>query len=223
MSRLPGASAASAGTNFITLAADVAAMAPDTTIGAAHPVSLTGGEAAGSNEVMRAKMENYASSYIETIAAKRGHNVDWAVILAVRQSASITATQALHDKVIDIIAPDVHSLLEQLDRRQVGRATLHTADAKVVDIPMSARETIFQMLWRPEVMFVLMLVAIYGIIGEFGHPGAILPGVVGAVALILVLYMSAIVPINVAFGLALILLAVTLSLSLIYSPRPMGF
>ena len=202
-----GATAASAGT-FITLAANVAAMAPDTTIGAAHPLSLTGGNEGGSNDVMRAKLENYSSSYIETIAAKRGHNVEWA-ISAVRQSASITADQALREKVIDIIAPDIPSLLEQLDQRHIGQTILHTAGASVVEIPMAVREKIFQMLWRPEVMFVLMLVAMYGIIGEMSNPGAILPGVAGGVALILTLYMGAILPINIA-GLALILLAVAL-------------
>jgi membrane-bound serine protease (ClpP class) len=202
-----GATAASAGT-FITLAANVAAMAPHTTIGAAHPLSLTGGSEAGSNDVLRAKLENYASSFIGSIASNRLHNVEWAKS-AVRQSASITAEEALHEKVIDIIAPDIPGLLEQLDRRQIGPTLLHTAGARVVDIPMSARESIFQMLWRPEVMFVLMLVAIYGIIGELSNPGAILPGVVGAVALILALYMGAILPINIA-GLALILLAAAL-------------
>lgn len=202
-----GANAASAGT-FITLAANVAAMAPNTTIGAAHPLSLTGGDDAGSNDVLRAKLENYASSYIETIASNRLHNVEWA-ISAVRQSASLTAEEALHKKVIDIIAPDLPSLLEKLDQRKIGKTILHTAGATVVDIPMVARERIFQMLWRPEVMFVLMLIAIYGIIGELSNPGAILPGVAGVLALILALYMSAILPINIA-GLALIVLAVAL-------------
>jgi membrane-bound serine protease (ClpP class) len=202
-----GANAASAGT-FITLAANVAAMAPNTTIGAAHPLSLIGGDEGGSNDVLRTKLENYASSYIETIASKRAHNVEWAKS-SVRQSASITAEQALHEKVIDIIAPDIPGLLKQLDQRHAGQTLLRTAGARVVEIPMVVREKIFQMLWRPEVIFVLMLVAIYGIIGELSNPGAILPGVAGAVALILALYMSTILPINVA-GLALILLAVAL-------------
>lgn len=202
-----GATAASAGT-FVTLAADVAAMAPNTTIGAAHPVSLTGGEEGASNDVVRTKLENYSSSYIETVATKRGHNVEWAKS-AVLKSASITADQALHEKVIDIIAPDMASLLKQLDGRKTGETVLHTAGAKVVEIPMIAREEIFQMLWRPDVMFVLMLVAIYGIIGEMSNPGAILPGVAGGVALILALYMSAVLPVNVA-GLALIVLALAL-------------
>jgi membrane-bound serine protease (ClpP class) len=203
-----GASAASAGT-FITLAANVAAMAPHTTIGAAHPLSLTGGdEGGGSNDVLRTKLENYASSQIETIASNRQHNVEWA-ISAVRQSSSITADEALRKKVIDIIAPDLPALLKALDQRKIGSTVLHTADARIVDIPMVPREEIFQMLWRPEVMFLLMLVAIYGIIGELSNPGAVLPGVAGAVALILALYMAAILPINIA-GVALIVVAVAL-------------
>jgi membrane-bound serine protease (ClpP class) len=153
-------------------------------------------------------MESYASSYIDTIAGKRGHNVEWAKA-AVLQSACTNAAEALRLKVIDIIAPDIPSLLKQLDQRRVGQTILHTAGAQVVEIPMAVREKIFQLLWHPEVMFVLMLVAIYGIIGEMSNPGAILPGVAGAVALILALYMSTILPINIA-GLALILLSVAL-------------
>jgi membrane-bound serine protease (ClpP class) len=201
-----GGGAASAGT-FITLAADVAAMAPDTTIGAAHPVSLGGG-AEETNDVMSRKLENYAASFIETIASKRHHNVDWSKS-SVRESVSITAQQALKLNVIDLIAPDLTNLLQQLDGRQINGKTLRTAQATVVEIPMSARERVFQMLWRPEVMFVLMLVAMYGIIGELSSPGAVLPGVAGAVALILALYMGSILPINAA-GLALIVLAMGL-------------
>jgi membrane-bound serine protease (ClpP class) len=203
-----GAGAASAGT-FITLAADVAAMAPDTTIGAAHPVSMGGGGDEGeTNSVMGRKLENYAASYIETIATKRRHSVEWAKS-AVRESASITAAQALQLHVIDLIAGDVPDLLRQLDGRRAAGRTLRTAKASVVVIPMTAGERIFQMLWRPEVMFVLMLVAIYGIIGELSNPGAVLPGVAGAVALVLALYMGSVLPVNAA-GLALILLAVAL-------------
>jgi membrane-bound serine protease (ClpP class) len=116
----------------------------------------------------------------------------------VRESASITAEKALELHVIDTISPDLPSLLKELDGREIGDHTLHTAKAEVVTIAMSAREKVFQVLWRPEVMFILMLVAIYGIIGELSNPGSILPGVVGAIALILVLYMSAILPINIA-------------------------
>ena len=128
---------------------------------------------------------------------------------AVRESASTTAPSALKLGVIDLIAKDVPDLLRQLDGRQRSDKVLRTAKAEVVEIPMTAGERFFQMLWRPEVMFVLMLVAIYGIIGEMSNPGAILPGVAGAVALVLALYMGSILPINMA-GLALILLAVAL-------------
>jgi membrane-bound serine protease (ClpP class) len=202
-----GGGAASAGT-FITLAANVAAMAPDTTIGAAHPVSFGGGSEEDTNAIMGRKLENYAASYIETIASKRHHNVDWA-ISAVRESVSITATKALKLNVIDLIAPDLTNLLLQLDGRQINGKALRTAQAHIVEIPMSAREHVFQMLWRPEVMFVLMLVAVYGIIGELSSPGAVLPGVTGAVALILALYLGSILPINAA-GAALLVLAVAL-------------
>lgn len=212
-----GANAASAGC-FITLAADVAAMAPNTSIGAAHPVSIggIGGGEEKTDDVMKEKMENYATSYIEAIADKRGRNVEWAKS-SVKESASITAEKALDLKAIDLIAKDVPDLLEQLDGRKVGDKILHTAGATVVDIPMIARERVFQALWRPEVMFVLMLVAIYGLIGEVSNPGAILPGVVGAIALILVLYMSSILPVNVA-GLALIGLAVALFIIDVFAP-----
>jgi membrane-bound serine protease (ClpP class) len=212
-----GACAASAGT-FITLAADIAAMAPDTSIGAAHPVSLMGGagEDEPTNGVMREKLENYGSSFIENIASKRNHNVEWAKS-AVRQSASITAAEALKLKVIDLIAPDLPDLLKQINGRQAAGKTLSTAGARVVEIPMSAREVVFQMIWRPEVMYILMLLAMYGIIGELSHPGAILPGVVGAVAVVLSLYMSAVLPINVAGGV-LILVAMGLFIADIYAP-----
>jgi membrane-bound serine protease (ClpP class) len=201
-----GAWAASAGT-FITLAANVAAMAPDTTIGAAHPVSLIG-IAEQTNSIEMQKLESFTASYMDTIASKRHHNGQWA-ISAVRESASTNAASALKLGVIDLIAKDVPDLLRQLDGRRIDDKVLRTADAKVVEMPMTAGERFFQMLWRPEVMFVLMLVAIYGIIGELSHPGAILPGVAGALALVLALYMGSVLPINAA-GLALILLAVAL-------------
>jgi membrane-bound serine protease (ClpP class) len=199
-----GAGAASAGT-FITLAANVAAMAPDTTIGAAHPVSLGGGSEDDTNAIMGRKLENYAASFIETIASKRNHNVDWA-ISAVRESQSITAKHALKLNVIDLIAPDLTNLLQQLDGRKINGKPLRTAGARIAEIPMLARETIFQALWRPEVMFVLMLVAIYGIIGELSSPGAVLPGVVGSIALLLALYLSSILPVS-GTGVALLMLA----------------
>lgn len=213
-----GATATSAGC-FITLAADIAAMAPTTSIGAAHPVEIGfnpvgGGEKA--DDTMKTKLENYAVSYIETIADRRHRNVDWAKS-AVRDSASITADRALELKVIDVIAPDLPELLARIDGRKIGERTLQTHGAAVVTIAMTMSERVFQRLWRPEVMFILMLIAIYGIIGELSTPGAILPGVLGAIALILVLYMAAILPINLA-GLALIALAVGLFVADVYAP-----
>jgi len=213
-----GATATSAGC-FITIAASVSAMAPATTIGAAHPVSLGGNPIGGeekTDDTMKQKLENFSVSYIETIAARRHRNVEWAKS-AVRDSASITAEKALELKVIDLIAPDLPALLQQLNGRVVDGKTLKTANAEVSEIKMSSSEHIFQTLWRPEVMFVLMLIAIYGIIGELTMPGAILPGVVGAIALVLALYMAAILPVNVT-GLALIALALMLFLFDIYAP-----
>lgn len=210
-----GANAASAGC-FITLAADVAAMAPHTSIGAAHPVSMSGGGEQKMDDVMKQKMENYASAYIEAIAEKRGRNVEWARD-AVLKSESITAEKAVDIKVVDLIARDVPDLLEQLNGREVNGKQLGTAGATVVEIPMAMRERVFQLLWRPEVMLLLMLAAIYGLIGELSSPGAILPGVVGAIALILALYMAAILPINLA-GLALIGLAVVLFVVDVFAP-----
>lgn len=210
-----GAWAGSAGC-FITLAADVAAMAPNTSIGAAHPVAMGAEGTEKLDDVMKQKLENFASSYIESIADKRGRNVEWAKASVVK-SESVTAEKALDLKVIDLIAKDIPDLLKQLDGRDVNGKTLHTADANVVEIPMSPHEKLFQVLWRPEVMLILMLAAIYGIIGELSNPGAILPGVVGGIALILALYMAAVLPVNVA-GLALIGLAVVLFIADIYAP-----
>jgi len=211
-----GAWAGSAGC-FITMAADVAAMAPTTSIGAAHPVALGGGGGEEKlDDTMKQKLENFATSYIETIAAKHKRNVEWAKS-AVRESASITAEKALELNVIDLIAKDLPDLLKEIDGREVNGKTLHTASAEVVEIPMSPRERVFQMIWRPEVMFVLMLITIYGIIGELSNPGAVLPGVVGAIALILLLYMAAILPVNIA-GLALIGLAIALFIVDAFAP-----
>jgi len=214
-----GASATSAGC-FITLAADVAAMAPGTSIGAAHPVALGGisggGEDKESGDVMKQKLENYAASYIESIALKRGRNAAWAVE-SVRNSASVAAEKALELKAVDLLAADLPALLRQLDGRSIHGRTLHTARAELRAIPMTSREKAFQLLWRPEVMFILMLAAIYGIVGELSNPGSIFPGVVGAIALILALYLGAVLPINLA-GLALILLALGLFVADIFTP-----
>jgi len=210
-----GAWAGSAGC-FITLAADIAAMAPATSIGAAHPVSVGPGGEEKTSAVMKEKMENFASSYIASIAEKRGRNIEWARSSVVT-SQSITASNALEMKVIDLIAKDLPDLLAQLDDREVGGKTLKTAGANVVNIPMTTQERVLQLLSHPELMLILMLVAMYGIIGELSNPGAILPGVVGAIALILVLYMATVLPVNIA-GLALIGLAIVLFFVDIFAP-----
>jgi membrane-bound serine protease (ClpP class) len=210
-----GGNAASAGC-FITLAADVAAMAPNTSIGAAHPV-LAGGLGSGAGvETMTKKLESFAVSYIEAIAEKRHRNVAWARE-AVRDSASITAEKALALHVIDLIARDVPDLLRQLDGRAVAGGTLRTAGAQLEPLPMLARERVFQLLWRPETLLLLMLVTVYGILGELSSPGAILPGVAGAIALVLALYMASVLPVNLA-GLALLGLALALFVVDVFAP-----
>ena len=209
------ARAGSAGV-FITMAADVGVMAPHTRIGAAHPVELgAGGGAEKTDDTMKQKMENDTASFATSIANKRHRNETWAKA-AVLESASITAEEALKLNVIDFIAADLPDLLKQLNGREVNGKTLDTADATVVEIPMNAWEKFSQLFLRPEVMFVLMLMVIYGIMGELSSPGAILPGVVGAIALLLVLYMSAILPVNVT-GLVLIGLAVALFITDVFA------
>jgi len=210
-----GAWAGSAGC-FITLAADVAAMAPGTSIGAAHPVSIGPGGEEKTSDVMKEKLEQITGSFIEGIAKRRGRNAEWAKASVV-ESKAIDADKALELKVIDLIAKDLPDLLDQLDNREVGGKALKTAGATAVDIPMTLQEKVLQLLSHPELMMILMLVAIYGIIGELSNPGAILPGVVGAIALILVLYMATVLPVNIA-GLALIGLAVVLFIVDIYAP-----
>jgi membrane-bound serine protease (ClpP class) len=210
-----GAWAGSAGC-FITMAADVAAMAPATSIGAAHPVTMGVGGVEKQDEVMKQKLENFASSYIASIAERRGRNAEWAKS-AVVKSESITATNALALKVIELVATNVTDLLGQIDGRVIQGKALNTAGATVTDIPMTTREQILAVLSHPEMMLFLMLLAIYGLIGEVSSPGAILPGVVGAIALILVLYMAAILPVNAA-GLALVGLAVVLFIADVYAP-----
>ncbi|HTB82882.1 MAG TPA: nodulation protein NfeD [Candidatus Sulfotelmatobacter sp.] len=210
------ARAGSAGV-FITMAADIAAMAPHTRIGAAHPVELgAGGQVEKTDDTMTRKIENDTAAFAQSIADKRHRNTDWAVA-SVRDSASITAEEALDNNVIDLLANDLPDLLKQIDGRDIGNRTLHTANATVVEIPMQTWELLSQTFLRPEVMFILMLMVIYGFIGELSSPGAILPGVVGAIALVLVLYMMAILPVNIA-GLALIGLAVLLFVADAYSP-----
>jgi membrane-bound serine protease (ClpP class) len=208
-----GARAASAGT-FITMAAHVAAMAPSTTIGAASPVTM--GAGAQADTVMMRKLFRATESFIETIAERRGRNVEWA-ISAVRDGASVTEREALRLNVIDVVAPSREDLLALIDGWVVDGDTLRTAGATIEEIPKNLAERFFGLLMRPEIMLILMLVAIYGIMGEVSNPGAIVPGVAGVIALVLLLFASAAMPINTA-GYLLVALAVALFIAEAFTP-----
>ncbi len=208
-----GARAASAGT-FITMAAHVAAMAPSTTIGAASPVTMAQG--AEADTVMQKKIFNATESLIESIAERRGRNVEWA-ISAVRDGASATEREALEIDVIDLVATDRQDLLRQMDGLAVEGDTLWVEGATIEEIPQNLAERVLGILMRPQVMLILMLVAMYGIIGEMTNPGAIVPGVAGVIALILLLFASAAMPINTA-GYLLLALAIALFVAEAFTP-----
>lgn len=198
--------AASAGV-FITMAGHVAAMAPGTNIGAAHPVALGGGEP---DKTMKEKMENDAAAYLKSIAEQRGRNVAWAED-AVRKSLSVTEGEALKLKVVDLVADNIPALLKQLDGRtialQKGPIVLHTANAAVRDFPMGLRLEFLQTLSDPNIAYLLMTIGTIGLIAELYNPGAILPGVVGAISLILAFYSFQSLPIDYA-GVLLFLLGI---------------
>lgn len=207
-----GGNAGSAGT-FITLAAHIAAMAPTTTIGAASPVSMGGQQ---QDTVMQKKIFNYSESFIENIAKERDRNAEWAKS-AVRDGAAITETEALELNVIDFISQDIDELLIQMDGLVIEGDTLRTAKASINRESETFAEQFFSFIMRPEIMLILTMVAIYGIVGEVTNPGAIVPGVAGVIALILLLYGSATMPINVA-GFVLIGLAIVLFLIEAFTP-----
>ena len=203
-----GARAASAGF-VITVAADVAAMAPGTNIGAAHPVAGIG----QMDEVMSKKVTSDAAAYIRGKAERRGRNVEMAE-KAVVESRSFTEKEALDHKLIDLVARDVPDLLAQLDGRVVRRfdgtsVTLRLAGERTFAVRMDWRQAILSAIARPEVLFLLLLGALAGLGAEISHPGLIFPGVIGALCLILFLFASQILPVSGA-GVLLILLAVGL-------------
>src|SRR2546421_313754 len=203
-----GGRAASAGV-FILYAAHIAAMAPSTNVGAAHPVAMGGGEM---DAVMKEKVENDAAAYIKSIAEKRGRNIKWAEE-AVRKSVSVTEKEALGLKVIDLIADDVPSLLAAVDGRQVitgaGKIVLHTKGALLKDLPMGWRLEALKALSDPNIAFILMTLGTIGLLAELYNPGAILPGIVGAISLILAFYSLQTLPVNYA-GVLLIILGIVL-------------
>lgn len=203
-----GGRAASAGV-FILYAAHIAAMAPGTNVGAAHPVAMGGGEM---DAVMKAKVENDAAAYIKSIAEKRGRNAQWAED-AVRKSLSVTEKEALTLKVIDLVAEDLPSLLAAVDGREVvtgaGKVVLRTKGAPVTETVMGWRLDALKALSDPNIAFILMTLGTIGLIAELYNPGAILPGIVGAISLILAFYSLQTLPINYA-GVLLILLGIVL-------------
>jgi membrane-bound serine protease (ClpP class) len=203
-----GAGAGSAGV-FITLSANIAAMAPGTNIGAAHPVTGGGEEVKG---VMGEKLENFTASFSEAIAQKRGRNAEWA-IQAVRRSVSIAEKEALAKNVIDIVAKDVDDLLAQADGRKVeieGREQiLALKGAKVERFEMGLKQKIINTLSDPNIAYLLLMAGILGLYMEFSHPGVVFPGVAGAIALLMALTSFQLIPINYA-GLTLMVLGVSL-------------
>ena len=200
-----GAPAASAGT-FITIASHVAGMAPGTNLGAASPVAVSG----GMDETMKKKVTNDAAAYIRSLAQKRGRNADWAED-AVRNGVSIGETAALNKGVIDLIATDQTAFLRALDGRRVatdsGEVILRTRGAEIVNWEMGLRQKLLAVLSNPNLAYILMMLGVYGILFEIMNPGAIFPGVVGGICLIVGFYALQVLPINYA-GLALILLGI---------------
>ena len=208
-----GGRAASAGV-FITMAAHVAAMAPGTNIGAAHPVAMGGGEM---DNTMKEKVENDAAAYIKSIAEQRGRNVSWAED-AVRKSISATEQEALKLKIIDMVAENIPALVKQLNGRKIvlptGSITLSSETATLREFPMGTRLELLKTLSDPNIAYLLMSIGTIGIMAELYSPGAILPGIIGAISLILAFYSLQSLPVNYAGALLVILGVVFLLLEI---------
>ncbi len=200
-----GSRAASAGA-FMLLAAHVAAMAPGTNVGAAHPVQLGGGE---TDSTMAAKVENDAAAYIKSIADKRGRNAQWAED-AVRKSISSTAEEALEEGVIDLVSPNLAELLDDLHGMEVetasGTRVLDVKDATINRISMGTKERILSAIADPNIAYILMMVGFFGLFFELSNPGAIFPGIAGSICIILAFYALHTLSANYA-GVALIILS----------------
>ncbi|BBO72750.1 serine protease [Desulfosarcina widdelii] len=197
-----GARAASAGV-MITMAADVAAMAPGTHIGAAHPVNAGGKDL---DKTMSEKVINDMVAFIKSIAEKRGRNIQWAE-KAVRESVSITETEALENKTIDLVARDVDALIDLIDGLEIaGKGRIDIDKAQRVFIDESLRTRVLKALSDPNIAYILMMIGLAGLYFELSHPGVVLPGVVGSIALILAFYSFQTLPVNIA-GVLLIVLA----------------
>lgn len=204
-----GAHAGSAGV-FITMAANIAVMAPGTNIGAAHPVSMSG----GGDAIMMEKGTNDAAAFIRSIAEKRGRNIAWAES-AVRVSESITETEALEKNVINLIATNQSDLLKKIDGMKVeldnGSKTLRTYNVEVKTLEMGFFQQVLSKLSDPNVAYILMMLGFFGIMFELFSPGAIFPGIVGVICLILAFYAMSSMPVNYA-GVALIIFGIILFL-----------
>jgi membrane-bound serine protease (ClpP class) len=202
-----GSRAASAGV-FITLAAHIAAMAPGTNIGAAHPVGLGG----KMDKTMAEKATNDAAAYIKSLAERRGRNAKWAED-TVRKSISSTESEALKEHIIDFVTKDINSLLTDIDGRKVqtvlGEKVLHTRNVVVIREKMGFRQKILNLISDPNIAYILMLLGFYGLFFELTNPGSIFPGVIGGISLILAFYAFQTLPVNYA-GLLLIILAIIL-------------
>ncbi|MHB1689019.1 MAG: NfeD family protein [Ignavibacteriaceae bacterium] len=202
-----GSRAASAGV-FITLAANIDAMAPGTNIGAAHPVSLQG----KMDSTMTEKVTNDAAAFIRSISEKRNRNVKWAED-AVRNSISITETEALKDSVIDLVANNMNDLLKKINGKEIttesGAKILRTNDAKIINIDMTLQQKLLSLLSDPNIYYILFMLGTFGLLFELYNPGAIFPGVIGVISLVLSFYSMNTLPINYA-GLALIIFGIIL-------------
>jgi len=200
-----GARAASAGV-MITLASDIAAMAPGTNIGAAHPVNL--GQK-GMDKTMADKVVNDMVAYTKSITEKKGRNSEWAE-KAIRESVSVTEKEALDLKVIDLIAEDLDDLINKIDGRDLKeKGVLHTKGVKRIVLTESFRDKILKTLSDPNIAYLLMMIGMAGLYFELSHPGAIFPGVIGAISLILAFFAFQTLPVNYA-GILLIALALVL-------------
>lgn len=204
-----GAHAGSAGV-FITLAGHVAAMAPGTNIGAAHPVSMQG----GGDSVLNTKTTNDAAAFIRAIAEKRNRNLEWAE-QAVRNSISVSEREALQQRIIDTIAPRTADLLNMIDGRTVevssGLVTMRTRGARIETREMGWAERLLDIISDPNIAYILLMLGFYGLLFELYNPGAILPGIIGGIAIVLAFYAMHTLPINYA-GLALIVFGLVLFL-----------
>jgi membrane-bound serine protease (ClpP class) len=201
-----GARAASAGV-FITLASHIAAMAPGTNIGAAHPVSMTGQQL---DKTMSEKVENDAAAYIRSIADRHSRNAAWAEE-SVRKSVSVSENEALKLKVIDLVAANLDELLSEVDGRvvvtAVGNVTLATKGAKVENAEQGFRLKLLGVISDPNIAYILMMAGILGLFFELSNPGLVLPGVVGGISIVLAFYAFQTLPVNYA-GILLIMLAI---------------